>query len=102
VRRYRAILARISSSVRSPFFSPESLPDDAGGQDRGVAEEPADDDVIVRAVELEEEGFADLEGTELLLPTGLPEVNLIESVHSRQEIEPITIRDPDEEAHALS
>jgi len=45
----------------------ESLPDDAGGQDCEVAEEPAADDVVVRAVELEEERFADLEDTELLL-----------------------------------
>jgi hypothetical protein len=53
-------------------------------------------------VELEEEGFADLEGTKLLLPAWLPEVNLVESVHAGQELEPITIRDSDEEAHELS
>jgi hypothetical protein len=67
-----------------------------------VAEEPPPDDVIIRAVQLEEERFADLKGTELLLPAGLPEVDLVASVQTGQEIEPITIRDPDEEAHALS
>ena len=67
-----------------------------------MAEEPAADNVVVRAVEFEEEGFADLEGTELLLPAGLPKVDLVESVHAGQEIEPITIRDPDEETHAPS
>jgi len=87
--------------MRTVLFS-ESLPDDAGGQDCEVAEEPAADDTVVRAVELEEKGFADLKGTELLLPAGLPEVDFVESVHAGQEIEPITIRDSDEEAHALS
>jgi len=67
-----------------------------------VAEEPAADDVVVGAVELEEEGFADLEGAKLLLPAGLPEVNLIETIQPRQEAEPITIRDSDEETHTLS
>jgi hypothetical protein len=47
-----------------------------------VAEESAAYDVVVGAVELEEEGFGDLEGTELLLPAGLPKVNLVESVHA--------------------
>ena len=67
-----------------------------------MAEEPAADDAVIRAVELEEERFADLEGTKLLLPAWLPEVNLVESVHAGQELEPITIRDSDEEAHELS
>lgn len=67
-----------------------------------MAEEPAADDVVVGAVELEEEGFADLEGAKLLLPAGLPEIDFIESVQMRQEIEPITIRNSDEETHALS
>jgi len=44
---------------------------------------------------------ADLDGTELLLTARLPEVDLIESVQTRQELEPIAIRDPDEEAHVL-
>jgi hypothetical protein len=57
---------------------------------------------MLRSPRIEEEGFADLEGTELLLPAWLPEVNLVESVHAGQEIEPITIRDSGEEAHALS
>ena len=39
---------------------------------------------------------------ELLLPTGLPEVNFVKPVQTRQEIKPVTIRDPDEETHALS
>jgi hypothetical protein len=85
-----------------PVLFSESLPDDAGGQDREVAEETTTDDVIVRAVQFEEEGFAHLEGAELLLPAGLPEVNLVESVQMRQEVKPITIRDPDEETHVLS
>jgi len=50
------------------------------GQDREVAEEPTADNVVVRAVQFEEKGFADLEGAELLVPAGLPEVDLIESV----------------------
>jgi len=47
-----------------------------------VAEEPATDDVIVRAVKFEEERLADLESPnpKLLLPAGLPEVDLVESL----------------------
>jgi hypothetical protein len=45
-----------------------------------VAEEPATDDVIVRAVQFEEERLADLESPELLLAAGLPKVDLVESL----------------------
>jgi hypothetical protein len=67
-----------------------------------VAEEPAADYVIVGAVELEEKWFADLESPELSPPTGLPEVDFVESVNTGKKIEPVTIRDSDEEAHMLS
>jgi hypothetical protein len=78
------------------------LPNNTGGEDREVAEESAADDVIVRAMELEEEGLADLESPELLLPPRLPEVDLVEPVQARQKVEPLPIRNSDEEAHTLS
>jgi hypothetical protein len=88
-------------SRRSVLF-PECLPDHARGQDREVAEEPATGYVIVRAVKFEEKWFADLESPELLLAAGLPEVDFMESVNTGKKIEPVTIRDSDEEAHLLS
>jgi hypothetical protein len=66
-----------------------------------VAEEPATDNVIIRTVQLEEEWFADLESPELLLAAGLPKVDFFEPAEARQEVEPITIRDSNEEAHTL-
>jgi hypothetical protein len=66
-------------SRRSVLFS-ECPPDNARGQDCEVAEEPATDDVIVRAVQFEEERLADLESPELLLAAGLPKVDLVESL----------------------
>jgi len=85
-----------------PVLFSKCLPNNAGGQDREVAEESTADDVIVRAMQFEEERLTDLESPELLLPAWLPEVDLVEPVQAGQEIEPITIRDTDEEAHTLS
>jgi len=65
---------------RRSVLLPECPPDNARGQDCEVAEEPATDDVIVRAVKFEEERLADLESPKLLLPAGLPEVDLVESL----------------------
>ena len=53
-------------------------------------------------MKFEEKWFADLESPELLLAAGLPEVDFIESVNTGKKIEPVTIRDSDEEAHMLS
>jgi hypothetical protein len=66
-----------------------------------VAEKAAADNVIVGAVQLEEERLADLESAQLLLPAGLPKVDFVEPIQASQEIEPITIRDSDEEAHVF-
>jgi hypothetical protein len=45
-----------------------------------VAEEPATDYVIVRAVKFEEERLADLKSPKLLLPARLPKVDFVESL----------------------
>jgi hypothetical protein len=67
-----------------------------------VAEEPATDDVVIGTVQFEEKWFADLESPELLLSTGLSEVDFVEPLQAGQEVEPIAIRDSDEEVHELS
>jgi len=67
-----------------------------------VAEESPADNVVVRAVEFEKEGFTDLKRSELLLPTRLPKVDFVDPIQATQEVEPITIRDSDEEAHTVS
>jgi hypothetical protein len=67
-----------------------------------VAEEPATDDVVIGTVQFEEERLAHLESPELLLSAGLPKIDFVEPVQARQEVEPITIRNSDEEAHELS
>jgi hypothetical protein len=72
----------------------------ARGQDGEVAEKPATDDVVIRTVQFEEERFADLESPELLLSAGLPEIDFVEPVQAGQEVEPVTIRGSDKEAHA--
>jgi hypothetical protein len=67
-----------------------------------VAEEPAADDVIIGAVQLEKKWLADLESTELLLAARLPEINLVQPFQAGHEVEPFPIRDSDEEAHLLA
>jgi hypothetical protein len=44
---------------------------------------PAADNVVVRAVQFEEKGFADLEGAELLLSAGLPEIDFVRLIQPR-------------------
>jgi hypothetical protein len=88
-------------SPRPVFFS-ERLPHDAGGKDSEVAEETAANNIIVWAMELEQQWFAYLESAELLVPTGLPEINLVDSAQVRQEVEPVTIGDSDVESNTLS
>jgi hypothetical protein len=39
---------------------------------------------------------------EVKLSAGLPKIDFVEPVQARQEVEPITIRNSDEEAHELS
>jgi hypothetical protein len=67
-----------------------------------VAEKSSTNDVVVGAVQFEKERLPDLKSLELSVPAGLPKVDFIEPFQARQEVEPFTIRDSDEEAHTFS
>jgi hypothetical protein len=67
-----------------------------------MAEESSADNVILRAVQLEQERLADVKISELSVPAGLPEIDFIGPVQAGQKVEPFTIRDSHEEAHTFS
>ena len=66
-----------------------------------MIKEPSPDNVVIGTVQLEEEWFTDLESAELLLPTGLPKIDLVKPLQVRQEVKPVSIRDSDEKAQVL-
>jgi hypothetical protein len=66
-----------------------------------VTEETTADNVVIGAVQFEEKWFSNLESAELLVAARLPEVGFVQPFKARQVVEPVTIRDADEEAHGV-
>src|SRR2546423_15403049 len=61
-----------------PVLLTKGFPNNAGGQDRGVAKEAAPNDEIVRTVEFEEKRFSRLESTELDITARLPKIDFVQ------------------------
>ena len=86
--------------VLCPILGCKCTPGKADRQDREIAEESAAHDVILGAVQFEEEGLAGLKYTKLSAAAGLPEINFVRSSTPREIGEPVVVRDSHVESHA--
>jgi len=93
MRRYRStrfshFLERISAVLGA-----ERVPHDADRHSLVTSEKAASNDSIVRAVQLEQEGLARLEGDKRSSGARLPEVDLINTIELAQRFEPVLVSD---------
>ena len=64
-----------------------------------MREKPSAHDDVVRIVELEQEGFAGLQGPKEPVAAGLPEVHLVQVGTIPEEAVPVPVRDGDITPH---
>jgi hypothetical protein len=94
----RAHLEKAASSVSLA----EGFPDKAGGQAGPMREETTAHYEVIRAVKFEQKRFSYFESPEPAARAGLPKVNLVLGIETREKVEPISVSDRDERVQPIA